>query len=112
MTQNAGPMRVISVMSSLVMRKRRLTCAGARSEEHTSELQSRLHLVCRLLLEKKHRDAVDAVVRPHRPLLVPDHDELGAVGIATKQLDEAPYVRIVDRVLDLFEEVARTRPLK
>src|SRR2546422_7183853 len=30
--------------------------AGPRSEEHTSELQSRLHLVCRLLLEKKkHR---------------------------------------------------------
>src|SRR2546422_7769965 len=28
-----------------------------RSEEHTSELQSRLHLVCRLLLEKKkHKD--------------------------------------------------------
>src|SRR2546429_4644982 len=26
---------------------------AARSEEHTSELQSRLHLVCRLLLEKK-----------------------------------------------------------
>src|SRR2546422_6802588 len=28
-----------------------------RSEEHTSELQSRLHLVCRLLLEKKRRRA-------------------------------------------------------
>src|SRR2546422_8516674 len=27
-----------------------------RSEEHTSELQSRLHLVCRLLLEKKKTD--------------------------------------------------------
>src|SRR2546422_8492072 len=27
--------------------------AAQRSEEHTSELQSRLHLVCRLLLEKK-----------------------------------------------------------
>src|SRR2546422_2114156 len=27
--------------------------AAVRSEEHTSELQSRLHLVCRLLLEKK-----------------------------------------------------------
>src|SRR2546422_7210214 len=27
----------------------------SRSEEHTSELQSRLHLVCRLLLEKKKR---------------------------------------------------------
>src|SRR3989449_1682817 len=29
------------------------TSASTRSEEHTSELQSRLHLVCRLLLEKK-----------------------------------------------------------
>src|SRR2546429_5049322 len=28
-------------------------CCSSRSEEHTSELQSRLHLVCRLLLEKK-----------------------------------------------------------
>src|SRR2546422_5924027 len=33
-----------------------------RSEEHTSELQSRLHLVCRLLLEKKktHRQSAKA----------------------------------------------------
>src|SRR2546429_909777 len=30
-----------------------LETGGLRSEEHTSELQSRLHLVCRLLLEKK-----------------------------------------------------------
>src|SRR2546422_8076370 len=30
----------------------------ARSEEHTSELQSRLHLVCRLLLEKKKKKTV------------------------------------------------------
>src|SRR2546422_4924085 len=30
-----------------------LAVRGGRSEEHTSELQSRLHLVCRLLLEKK-----------------------------------------------------------
>src|SRR2546429_5027000 len=30
-----------------------LSVAVGRSEEHTSELQSRLHLVCRLLLEKK-----------------------------------------------------------
>src|SRR2546429_7067477 len=29
-----------------------------RSEEHTSELQSRLHLVCRLLLEKKKKSHV------------------------------------------------------
>src|SRR2546422_8200751 len=30
-------------------------CTSDRSEEHTSELQSRLHLVCRLLLEKKKK---------------------------------------------------------
>src|SRR5436305_14917378 len=37
-------------------------CAGnnpARSEEHTSELQSRPHLVCRLLLEKKKKKSTD-----------------------------------------------------
>src|SRR5205809_8131508 len=34
---------------------RRLAHAIFRSEEHTSELQSRLHLVCRLLLEKKKK---------------------------------------------------------
>src|SRR3989449_3442478 len=31
-------------------------CVEVRSEEHTSELQSRLHLVCRLLLEKKKKE--------------------------------------------------------
>src|SRR3989449_4996205 len=34
---------------------RRLAKLAQRSEEHTSELQSRLHLVCRLLLEKKKK---------------------------------------------------------
>src|SRR6266487_6737987 len=34
---------------------RRSPCASARSEEHTSELQSPVHLVCRLLLEKKKK---------------------------------------------------------
>src|SRR2546429_7346799 len=34
-----------------------------RSEEHTSELQSRLHLVCRLLLEKKKK----YITSPHEP---------------------------------------------
>src|SRR5687768_18012311 len=34
-------------------KKSDLARARSRSEEHTSELQSRLHLVCRLLLEKK-----------------------------------------------------------
>src|SRR3989449_980880 len=34
-----------------------------RSEEHTSELQSRLHLVCRLLLEKKKKKEVRKIIR-------------------------------------------------
>src|SRR2546422_2196468 len=32
-----------------------------RSEEHTSELQSRLHLVCRLLLEKKKKKVIQII---------------------------------------------------
>src|SRR3712207_6907355 len=35
-----------------------LALAGARSEEHTSELQSRQYLVCRLLLEKKKKNKI------------------------------------------------------
>src|SRR2546429_7347271 len=36
----------------------------SRSEEHTSELQSRLHLVCRLLLEKKNLIAHTIITLP------------------------------------------------
>src|SRR3989442_7572128 len=38
--------------------------ARARSEEHTSELQSRPHLVCRLLLEKKNKCERDTCSAP------------------------------------------------
>src|SRR2546429_7861547 len=38
----------------------------ARSEEHTSELQSRLHLVCRLLLEKKKQQSPRNCSHPSR----------------------------------------------
>src|SRR2546422_5294258 len=37
-----------------------------RSEEHTSELQSRLHLVCRLLLEKKKKTAPETSTWPKK----------------------------------------------
>src|SRR3712207_7939113 len=37
---------------------------GERSEEHTSELQSRQYLVCRLLLEKKKKTKHDIMVIP------------------------------------------------
>src|SRR2546429_4845683 len=43
-----------------------------RSEEHTSELQSRLHLVCRLLLEKKKKNTTHKYAemrhQPHKVL--------------------------------------------
>src|SRR2546422_2303718 len=39
--------------------------ARSRSEEHTSELQSRLHLVCRLLLEKKKKKK-EKDIKQHR----------------------------------------------
>src|SRR5690625_7933171 len=41
-----------------------LIVKGFRSEEHTSELQSRGHLVCRLLLEKKKRQIKYHIVHP------------------------------------------------
>src|SRR2546429_3679987 len=41
---------IVDYVSALKQHSRKL-----RSEEHTSELQSRLHLVCRLLLEKKKK---------------------------------------------------------
>src|SRR2546429_6784333 len=40
--------------ATLEKRLQRPVAQLSRSEEHTSELQSRLHLVCRLLLEKKN----------------------------------------------------------
>src|SRR2546422_7928783 len=41
---------------------RRVPGCPERSEEHTSELQSRLHLVCRLLLEKKKKKRETKVI--------------------------------------------------
>src|SRR5947209_12524361 len=42
-------------------------CRRSRSEEHTSELQSRQYLVCRLLLEKKKDDVTNnAINRPQK----------------------------------------------
>src|SRR2546422_1724318 len=46
-----------SLSGSALMFRNGSTAIEFRSEEHTSELQSRLHLVCRLLLEKKKKNA-------------------------------------------------------
>src|SRR2546422_5386792 len=56
--------RVVGSIRSLECRNRERssplpTHERPRSEEHTSELQSRLHLVCRLLLEKKKKTQKD-----------------------------------------------------
>src|SRR5216684_2857900 len=64
-----------------------------RSEEHTSELQSRLHLVCRLLLEKKktpieHGDEeVDLAVE----MLPPMHSKVSAVQGVVRPCDNNPF---------------------
>src|SRR2546429_5098308 len=53
-----------------------------RSEEHTSELQSRLHLVCRLLLEKKKNSRHRGRPRlrpPHSVSTLPTHDYVARV---------------------------------
>src|ERR1041385_9379065 len=52
--------------------RRNIRSSRLRSEEHTSELQSRLHLVCRLLLEKKHNKRPDheSIPPARRPLWV------------------------------------------
>ena len=57
-----------------------------------------------------HRHAVEDIRGLHRPLLVGDDDELRAVGVAAEELDEARDVRVVERSLDLVEEVERARP--
>src|SRR5690349_22432013 len=47
---------------------RELAQRGFRSEEHTSELQSRRDLVCRLLLEKKKKITIKYLFETERPL--------------------------------------------
>src|SRR6185503_12132139 len=51
----------------------------ARSEEHTSELQSRLHLVCRLLLEKKKTEITCLISKTTDTKINPPKNGMGAV---------------------------------
>src|SRR2546429_5725695 len=66
--------RASTAVASTVNGPSRGSSPRPRSEEHTSELQSRLHLVCRLLLEKKKKpraydrlDAWDILLKPATP---------------------------------------------
>src|SRR5258707_11430478 len=51
-----GPTREAPTRGGLAWCSTSASAGAARSEEHTSELQSRQYLVCRLLLEKKKTD--------------------------------------------------------
>ncbi len=59
-----------------------------------------------------HRDAVEPVGGLHRALLVGDHDELRAIGVAAQQRQEAIEVEVVERRLDLVEDVEGAGPRK
>src|SRR3712207_7870441 len=66
--QNAVSFSQLGVVTSLTQFSRSI--GGAlRSEEHTSELQSRQYLVCRLLLEKKKHLQLCASVQQQHTLL-------------------------------------------
>src|SRR5258708_28516373 len=65
--------RVMRKTASVLVDRRRLSKVFVnlieRSEEHTSELQSPDHIVCRLLLEKKKNSMTDMHGRPRHPLI-------------------------------------------
>src|SRR2546429_902233 len=60
------------------------TIPATRSEEHTSELQSRLHLVCRLLLEKKKNES-------HLPYYKQNHASTGRVALTVDHITVRGY---------------------
>src|SRR2546422_4094709 len=76
------------------MISRKVLFSLGRSEEHTSELQSRLHLVCRLLLEKKKKDILKSVA------------ETGMYSVALGEQRGVQWMRIVDRSR-MMERVGR-----
>src|SRR5947209_11094403 len=56
----------VAAATGRTVRASRLQPWGARSEEHTSELQSRQYLVCRLLLEKKKNQQTKPIQNTQR----------------------------------------------
>src|SRR5260370_29947825 len=64
----AGPSTCGSAVRSSSHAMRATLWRAARSEEHTSELQSHLNLVCRLLLEKKKKSSTQLIYRTYKLL--------------------------------------------
>jgi len=72
------------------------TFHGPRSEEHTSELQSRLHLVCRLLLEKKKKQKVRFNIEVNtNPFVKPNNKDLKTI---------LNYEEIINKIKDLVRK--------
>src|SRR5690625_2812212 len=69
------------------------TSSRSRSEEHTSELQSRGHLVCRLLLDKKNKNNIITQPPPHSRLL---HPSAPAASLAPRPPPSLPTRRSSD----------------
>src|SRR5436309_11692715 len=67
------------------LRHRRKYAEG-RSEEHTSELQSRENLVCRLLLEKKKINHKSEIAPSHTPIDLPLHRTTTRIKYCHRQL--------------------------
>src|SRR6516225_1103960 len=61
---------------------------GVRSEEHTSELQSHVNLVCRLLLEKKKHDGPGSVVEQARRT-----ERIAVVGASSRGMPRQSNIR-------------------
>src|SRR5205809_4600876 len=84
-----------------------------RSEEHTSELQSRLHLVCRLLLEKKkHKHPKYHGTSSSRPCIppVPATSTLASIAVirtVAGRLADAPPLTPFPRYADGLHACAR-----
>src|SRR5260370_14819457 len=66
-----GPSAAVNFVADVLQRLRGRGICHLRSEEHTSELQSHLNLVCRLLLEKKKPRIA------HQYLVAPPHQKEG-----------------------------------
>src|SRR5256885_10424020 len=71
-TRSAATLKFRQVAAQPVVQRAR--GARARSEEHTSELQSPCNLVCRLLLEKKKKQLNFTILHPTLGVLECDHD--------------------------------------
>src|SRR3989304_6268021 len=74
-----------------------------RSEEHTSELQSRLHLVCRLLLEK--------TISSPESSSVGGVEHCARIGLNAKETELVPGVKISEPLAEEVGQVAKVNKI-